>query len=110
MKNSKNSNVLSANQFWVDSAKKADNNQMKIKGQTIIFRTTFKVETMEIFQKLLEMKKGRYIFFHENEAKVLTNAFLKIEREQSYGRLMDYYYTYYKPDSEGNIMVRREKD
>ena len=106
----KNSNVLSVNQSWTDAAKKADNNQMKVKGQTIHFRTTFKVETIEVLIKLLEMKKGRYIFFHENEAKVLNNAFLKIEREQSYGRLMGYYYTYYKPDSEGNIMVRREKD
>jgi hypothetical protein len=106
----KSVNVLSANQSWIDSAKKADNNQMKLKNQTIHFRTTFKVETMEVLQKLLEMKKGRYIFFQEAEAKVLNNAFLKIEREQCYGKLMDYSFSVFKADQGGNVMVGRDKD
>jgi hypothetical protein len=106
----KNSNVLSANQSWVDSAKKADNNQMKVKGQTIHFRTTFKVETIEVLYKLLEMKKGRYVFFKESEARDLNNAFLKIEREQCYGKLIDYSFSVFKADEGGNVMVGRDKD
>jgi hypothetical protein len=105
----KNSNVLSVNQSWTDTAKKADQNQMKIKGQTILFRTTFKVETMEVLMKLLEMKKGRYIAFKEAEAKILNNAFLKIEREQCYNRLMNYCFSVFKDElGKGKIMVGRQ--
>jgi hypothetical protein len=104
----KSVNVLSRNQSWIDSAKKADKNEMKIKGQTIIFRTTFKVETMEVLQKLLEMKKGRYVFFKESEARDLNNAFLKIEREQCYGKLMGYSFLVFKADQGGNVMVGRQ--
>jgi hypothetical protein len=104
----KNSNVLSANQSWIDSAKKSDNNQMKVKGQTIHFRTTFKVETIEVLYKLLDMKKGRYIFFKESEARDLNNAFLKIEREQCYGKLLQYSFSVFKADEEGNVMVGRK--
>jgi hypothetical protein len=106
MKNS--TNVLSVNQSWIDTAKKTESNQMKVKGQTILFRTTFKVETMEVLQKLLSMQKGRYIFFQEAEAKVLNNAFLKIEREQCYNRLMNYSFSVFKADEGGNVMVGRQ--
>ena len=107
----KNSNVLSVNSSWVDSAKKAENNQMKIKGQIIHFRNTFRVETIEVLYKLLHMKKGHYIAFKQTETKVLNNAFLKIEREQCYGKLMDYSFSVFKAElGNGKIMVGREKD
>jgi hypothetical protein len=102
-------NVLSVNQSWIDTAKKTENNRMKVKGQTIVFRSTFKVETMEVLQKLLEMKKGHYIAFKESEAKILNNAFLKIEREQCYNRLIHYSFSVFKAElGKGKIMVGRQ--
>jgi hypothetical protein len=40
----------------------------------------------------------------------LNNAFLKIEREQCYGKLMDYSFSVFKADQGGNVMVGRDKD
>jgi hypothetical protein len=104
----KNLNVLSVNSSWVDSAKKADNNEMRIKGQIIQFRNTFRVETIEVLYKLLYMKKGHYIAFKESESKVLNNAFLKIEREQCNGKLLQYSFSVFKADQGGNVMVGRK--
>ena len=104
----KNSNVLSVNQSWTDAAKKADNNQMKVKGQTIVFRTTFKVETMEVLQKLLEMKKGHYIAFKKDEARIVNNALLKIGREQCKGLLTNFNFIILKGQMKKNkVMVGR---
>lgn len=74
----------------------------------IQFRNTFRVETIEVLYKLLNMKKGHYILFKQIEAKILNNAFLKIEREQCYGNLMDYSFSVFKADKEGNIMVSKQ--
>jgi hypothetical protein len=104
----KNSNVLSVNQSWTDAAKKADNNQMKVKGQTIVFRTTFKVETMEVLQKLLEMKKGHYIAFKKDEARIVNNALLKIGREQSCNKLTSFNFIILKGLKKKKLIVGRQ--
>jgi hypothetical protein len=80
---------------------------MKVKGQTIHFRTTFKVETIEVLYKLLNMKKGHWILFKEEEARVLNNALLKFQREYA---LSHYQFSVFKKGfKKGRVMVGRTK-
>jgi hypothetical protein len=80
-------------------------NSIKIKGQTINFRNTFRVETMEVFYKLLNMKKGHCILFKEEEARVLNNALLKFQREYA---LSYYQFQVFKKGlKKGRVMVGR---
>jgi hypothetical protein len=102
---------LSVVTTWTDENKKTIENKMKIKGQTIQFRTTFRVETKEVLDKLLQMKRGYVLMFKKEEAKLLNNALLKIEREQCHHRLLEYsFLVYSKGLKKGKVMVIREKD
>jgi hypothetical protein len=102
---------LSVVTTWTDENKKTIENKMKIKGQTIQFRTTFRVETKEVLDKLLQMKRGYVLMFKKEEAKLLNNALLKIEREQCHNRLSEYsFLVYSKGLKKGKVMVVRERD
>lgn len=103
----KKSSSLSVVTTWTDNNNKTIQNKMKVKGQIIEFRTTFRVETKEVFDKLLDMKKGHLILFKKDEAKVLQNALLKIQREQCKGKLTEYEFSSFKGPKKGKIFVGR---
>lgn len=104
----KNSNVLSTTTLWVDSNNLTIENKMKVKSDTIPFRNTFRVETKEVFDKLIQMKRGHCILFKEEEARVLNNALLKVQREQFNYRLLGYEYMVFKKGlKKGRVMVHR---
>lgn len=105
MKN-KFDSCLSVTTTWTDSNNKTIQNKMKVKGQTITFRTTFRVETKEVFDKLLGMKKGDYEKF--KESKILTNALLKIQREKCKGKLTDFDFSIFKKRGKKKVMVGRK--
>lgn len=103
------SSSLSVVTTWTDGNQQTIENKMKIKGQTIYFRTTFRVETKEVFDKLLQMKKGHSILFKKDEARVLNNALLKFQRE--YYLQNEYQFAVYKKGlTKGRVMVHRLKD
>lgn len=106
----KNSSSLSVVTTWTDSNNNTFENKMKIKGgQTIEFRTTFRVETKEVFDKLFEMKKGHSIIFKKDEARVLNNALLKFQRE--YYLLSDYKFLVHRKGlGKGRVVVHRLKN
>jgi len=57
------------------------------------------------------MKRGYVLIFKKDEAKVLNNALLKIEREQCHNRLLEYsFLVYSKGLKKGKVMVVRQKD
>lgn len=98
-------NSLSVVTSWSDSNNMTIENKMKIKGQTIPFRNTFRVETKEVFDKLVNMKKGHCILFKEEEARVLQNALLKFQRECA---LSYYQFQVFKKGlTKGRVMVGR---
>jgi len=102
--------VMSVN-TEVTADKKTSNNIMNVKGVKIKFNSTFKVETFEVLNKLLKMKKGHVLIFKKEEAKILNNALLKIEREQCYNRLTEYtFLVYSKGMKKGKVLVVRERD
>ena len=99
-------NYLSVVATWSDGNGKTIQNKMKVKGQIIEFRNTFRVETKEILDKLLEMKKGRMVLFKKKEKQILQNALLKIQRERCKGKLTDYQFTIFKGEKK-EIFVGR---
>ena len=102
MKNSS----LSVVTTWADD-KMILENAIKVKGQTINFRNTFRVETIEVFYKLFNMKRGHSILFKEEEARVLNNALLKFQREYA---LSHYQFSVFKKGlTKGRVMVNRSK-
>jgi hypothetical protein len=99
------SSSLSVATTWTDENKMTIENKMKVKGQTIEFRTTFRVETKEVFDKLLNMKRGHCILFKEQEARVLNNALLKFQREYA---LSHYTFSVFKKGlTKGRVLVGR---
>ena len=90
--------------------KMTSNNIMNVNGELIKFSTTFKVETKEVFDKLINLKKGRMILFQKEESKVVNNALLKIEREQCHNRLLGYSFLVYENAFEDKVLVIRERD
>lgn len=105
----KNSSSLSVVTTWTDSNNNTFENKMKIKGQTIHFRTTFRVETKEVFDKLLKIKKGHTTIFKKSEARVLNNALLKFQREYYLQR--EYQFLVHRKGLEkGRVVVHRLKN
>ena len=104
------SSSLSVVTTWTDGNQQTIENKMKIKGgQTIEFRTTFRVETKEVFDKLLEMKKGHTTIFKKDEARVLNNALLKFQRECYL--LSDYQFLVHRKGvGKGRVIVHRIKN
>jgi hypothetical protein len=104
----KNTNILSNTTLWADENNLTIENKMKVKSDTIPFRNTFRVETKEVFDKLIQMKKGHWILFKQDEARVLNNALLKIQREQFNNRLQGYHFVVFKNElKKGRVMVGR---
>ena len=105
----KKSSSLSVVTTWTDNNNKTIQNKMKVKGQIIEFRTTFRVETKEVFDKLLDMKKGHTTIFKKDEARVLNNALLKFQRE--YYLLSDYQFLVHRKGvGKGRVIVHRIKN
>jgi hypothetical protein len=103
----KNSSSLSVVTTWTDE-KMTLENSIKVKGQTIHFRNTFRVETLEVFYKLLNMKKGHTTIFKKSEARVLNNALLKFQREYV---LSDYNFLVHRKGLEkGRVVVHRKNN
>jgi hypothetical protein len=101
-------NSLSVVVSWSDENNQINENKMEIKGQTIPFRNTFRLETIEVFYKLIGMKKGHSILFKEEEARVLNNALQKIQREQCNYKLQGYQFQVFKKGlTKGRVMVHR---
>lgn len=91
---------------WNDSSEKTANNKMKIKADKITFRNTFRIETKEVFDKLISMKR-KSIKALKVEQRVINNALLKIQREQCYGKLTEYQFATYKEEGKKKIFVVR---
>jgi hypothetical protein len=89
----KKSNKFSVCKKFAD--KKTFENKMIINKQVIRFSTTFKVETKQIFDELLEIKRNSIKSFKASKLKSVKNAIGKFQREQSKGSLKGFNFSIY---------------
>ena len=100
--------TLSVTTTWTDNSKQTCNNTMKINGQTIVFRTTMKVQTKEMLDELINMKPKSCKFFKEKHMNSLNLAILKIKREQSKSKLIKFNFELIKDTGiENKILILR---
>lgn len=107
MKNKKEKfdSCLSMVTTWTDKAQKTANNFMKVKGETIRFNSTFRVETKEMLDELLNMKKSTIRVFKKKHIRVINLALMKIQREQCNYKLLSFNFEIFKEGYGGNKVV-----
>lgn len=106
MKNKFESN-LSVTTTWSDKSKKTENNVMIINNQKIVFRSTFRIKTKEMLDELFSMKRRTCRVFKEKHLKDLNLAIMKIKREQSNYRLLNFNFELFKESEENKILIIR---
>ena len=99
--------ILSDTKVWSDRERKAKNNKLKICGETIEFRNTFRVETIEVLTMLLRMKRNSCLVFKKKEKSILNNALLKVQREKFNYKLLDFDFSIHKEQGRSKIVVVR---
>jgi hypothetical protein len=99
--------ILSDKQVWTDTERKVKRNKLKICGETIEFRNTFRIETIEVLTQLLKMRKSSCLVFKKKEKTILNNALLKIQREKFNYKLLDFNFSMHKEQGKNKVIVVR---
>lgn len=99
--------ILSEKQVWTDTERKVKRNKLKICGETIEFRNTFRIETIEVLTQLLKMRKSSCLVFKKKEKTILNNALLKIQREKFNYKLLDFNFSMHKEAGKNKVIVVR---